>query len=715
MKVFIDTETKRVFFGSLGNEDVQDLTSRQSEELVVQFIGASADVGTVAVVLKASAEATVELASVSTFTHASGIHTGWLDLNTEGCNALDGALVYFSVLWQKSGHDQKSDRKQVRIMKAVATGTEDSPSASSSWWTLFKAKLSSTWFSFNDTTQVATPIIASQAEAEAGTINDKLMTPLATAQAIDALATGGAWGDITGTLAEQEDLAAALDGKAGLDGPDFTTLPSVNGLPVALLQNIPNISGKADLDSPALTGTPTAPTATSGDSSTLLATTAFVTGAVAGAQSTSGVLALGGFSSITGKVHSSNVSDGFNAFDYGTPLCWYAAEDQGDTDATSVTALTDRSGNGYHATSGSNMTYRTVGGVPGAEVFFDNGAITLPDGLSVNSRSFSVVMVFRPASTLAQQVLFSLGRTSNASTGQLNLYWVDGRVSGYSSVAGGLTWSVYPHGDVQAIVLTGSASALTSYFDTQSGALSALTSQTFLGGKIGESYTGGNTLQGSMLHFAMYGTTLTAATIAKIRTKVAQLYDAKSTTTGILLCTVGDSITRGYGLGGASWPRQVIERLGCPVRFIPWGSDGKLLTGIASPDASYNAAYARKLLVVGLGTTDLDAGTNGTTLGGTLNTFCAARRTTGWQVIAINCLPRSGGSWSAGDETQRGNYNTYIATNWASFADAYIDAAGDSRLSNAASKTWYEDGTHPTAAGAAVLAEKVEKAIRSLY
>jgi hypothetical protein len=46
------------------------------------------------------------------------------------------------------------------------------------------------------------------------------------------------------------------------------------------------ISSKADLNSPALTGTPTAPTATTGTNTTQLATTAFVQTALAGAFST---------------------------------------------------------------------------------------------------------------------------------------------------------------------------------------------------------------------------------------------------------------------------------------------------------------------------------------------------------------------------------------------------------------------------------------------
>lgn len=68
-------------------------------------------------------------------------------------------------------------------------------------------------------------------------------------QADVTVAGGGggssAWGDITGTLADQTDLQAALDAKAALAGPTFT-------------------------------GTPAAPTASLGTSTTQLATTAFV-------------------------------------------------------------------------------------------------------------------------------------------------------------------------------------------------------------------------------------------------------------------------------------------------------------------------------------------------------------------------------------------------------------------------------------------------------
>lgn len=62
---------------------------------------------------------------------------------------------------------------------------------------------------------------------------------------VTVILSGVAWGDVTGTLSNQTDLQTALD-------------------------------AKAPLSSPALTGTPTAPTPTTGDNDTSIATTAFV-------------------------------------------------------------------------------------------------------------------------------------------------------------------------------------------------------------------------------------------------------------------------------------------------------------------------------------------------------------------------------------------------------------------------------------------------------
>jgi hypothetical protein len=97
--------------------------------------------------------------------------------------------------------------------------------------------------------------------------------------------TSTAWGAITGTLSAQTDLQTALDLKAPLASPALTgtpTAPTASAATsttqiatTAFVTTADNL--KANLASPTFTGTPAAPTATAGTNTTQLATTAFVT------------------------------------------------------------------------------------------------------------------------------------------------------------------------------------------------------------------------------------------------------------------------------------------------------------------------------------------------------------------------------------------------------------------------------------------------------
>ena len=89
--------------------------------------------------------------------------------------------------------------------------------------------------------------------------------------------------------------AAALAGKAPLASPALTGTPTAptagsgtNTTQIATTAFVTtDLAGKAPLSSPALTGTPTAPTAGSGTNTTQIATTAFVAAATTGGVSLS--------------------------------------------------------------------------------------------------------------------------------------------------------------------------------------------------------------------------------------------------------------------------------------------------------------------------------------------------------------------------------------------------------------------------------------------
>lgn len=121
-----------------------------------------------------------------------------------------------------------------------------------------------------------------------------------------APAGGGTWGGITGTLSDQTDLQSALDAK--LDDSQLDTdgtLAADSDSKIASQKATKTYADtalalKAPLASPALTGNPTAPTQTLGDNSTKIATTAFVTAAVA---------------AVTGStVHDESLTDGSSNF-----------------------------------------------------------------------------------------------------------------------------------------------------------------------------------------------------------------------------------------------------------------------------------------------------------------------------------------------------------------------------------------------------------------
>jgi len=101
---------------------------------------------------------------------------------------------------------------------------------------------------------------------------------------------GVAWGAITGTLSDQTDLNTALGLKAPLASPTFTGTPSLPTGTTAVTQTAGNSTTalattafvttadnlKANIASPTFTGNPTAPTPATADNDTSIATTAFV-------------------------------------------------------------------------------------------------------------------------------------------------------------------------------------------------------------------------------------------------------------------------------------------------------------------------------------------------------------------------------------------------------------------------------------------------------
>jgi lysophospholipase L1-like esterase len=190
------------------------------------------------------------------------------------------------------------------------------------------------------------------------------------------------------------------------------------------------------------------------------------------------------------------------------------------------------------------------------------------------------------------------------------------------------------------------------------------------------------------------------------------------------VCFCGDSITAGTAVISLPYPNQTLGQLySNPIMYARGenlGISGQRASGIeatqgAAADAAYSATYKRNALVLLIGTNDLDDGTAAATVEGYISSFCAARRAAGYgKIIVCTITPRSDVSWSAANETQRLALNAIITSGYAAYADACVDLANATGLTNAADAAIYPDGLHLSTAGNTLAASAVASVLNTL-
>jgi hypothetical protein len=249
MKLFLDQKNRRFIKSAASNVALQTLVLKRRDQVPIEVIFVE---NGVAVDPPAGTQSTVALKnsfSDSNFLALAAPGQTILDLNTQPVEAAfssDPASIsaFLEIRWTAPTQALRTATLQVEIQNSVILGDEGTPAA------LPDGK-------------------ATQAEAEAGTDNEKWMTPLRTAQAIAELAPPPTWDSVTGkptefppeahthTAADIEDFAEAvvavsppvdwssLTGKPSTFAPSSHTHPisEVEGLQTAL----DNASDRIDL------------------------------------------------------------------------------------------------------------------------------------------------------------------------------------------------------------------------------------------------------------------------------------------------------------------------------------------------------------------------------------------------------------------------------------------------------------------------------------
>lgn len=206
------------------------------------------------------------------------------------------------------------------------------------------------------------------------------------------------------------------------------------------------------------------------------------------------------------------------------------------------------------------------------------------------------------------------------------------------------------------------------------------------------------------------GSTLTLSVLPKQR-------NVSPDTAPSLVIFDGDSLTASATGGGTPYPSHVALEL---VNAMPInvGVGGQSLVDMNADAATeVDTKFASEVTSVVCawgGTNDLTLVTDpdGPTIYGRYTTYCNARRSAGFDVVAFTLTPRTGLTTSR--QTALDYFNTQVRANWATFADRLLDVAAIPELDDATDATYYADGLHQTDAGREVIAQALLTVLASL-
>ncbi len=202
------------------------------------------------------------------------------------------------------------------------------------------------------------------------------------------------------------------------------------------------------------------------------------------------------------------------------------------------------------------------------------------------------------------------------------------------------------------------------------------------------------------------------------------LIDKWSITPAPLVLCVGDSLTKGYtNPNNEVYPVYLSTALGASADVANVGINSRTVAQITADEPAYASILrprARNIAVVWVGTNSIEGtpGEAATTDAATIHTglaaVCANFRSRGWKVVVLDCIARSWSSDAPAKNAVRTAFNTAVAANWSTYADAFVQVSADTRLQTPTNFTYFTDGTHLTAAGYQVVSGLVAPAVSAL-
>lgn len=380
-----------------------------------------------------------------------------------------------------------------------------------------------------------------------------------------------------------------------------------------------------------------------------------------------------------------------------------------------VSQWNDRSGNGHHATQGTDANRpieKTINGV--ASVTFDGSKfLDLPGTLTINRQACSIFVCCRTRTDGTTRTLVHFDNNSTdlalylaATTGTVRAAVFDGSSKGNTLRNG--------HG-IQTVGCIGSAGGLDIILDGEVQTVAASSAGSYTSGFIGQWNGAAFRYVGEIYEIVIYSAALNSADRDAVRDYFTETWGATSRTSPLYVVFEGDSLTESSNNApeaDTAYPLKLATTGG--ITPIPkWFNDadgGNTIQGMNSQtlvatELGANSAYTDRVCVLWAGANDLNSARTSAQIIADIDTWIAAKQGLGAAVYVCTILP-STIQYDATEETRRLEVNSHIRTT--ATHNGYIDLTADARLSDPTNSTYYlVDEFHINEAGNAVVAELV--------
>ncbi len=398
----------------------------------------------------------------------------------------------------------------------------------------------------------------------------------------------------------------------------------------------------------------------------------------------------------------------------GLAAAWAALPDQYTTSGSTVTGMTDITGNGHNITAFPAAPVVTT--LLGDTWFDFTGSkyATIPSSLSVAARDCGVFVVLNQGTgTTGSARAVSLADGGSMGVGYGSASMPGGEINrgtNTSATAPNRIWTGF------GWQLSGRVNTATDskyWLDLEVGTGTAVAASTLVGGEIGHtSLTPSVYFPGFIKAAFVFSPAPNSTQLTELRNYCQYYFRVGSTVMDSVVVVDGDSITAGGVNGAQPWAffmggAATVGQDNIRPKFRNYATGGhtiaQVVSGLSNPTAwlADQTNYTRKIYICMAGINSIGT-VSEADMKTQLTSIVTTMQAAGAEVTLLTILPAVGIS----DETKRQNVNSWLVAG-SSGADNVVDLRNVTGLTDPSDTTYFSDGVHPTSAGEKIIGDTV--------